>query len=96
MFFRQIVDDRLGCCSYIIASSSEAAIVDPGYDIAPYERILSERSLRLRYVIDCCHESSELSVSRFQFNAFPEMGAIYNHVPLCGGVSTRWLRTSSA
>ena len=64
MFFRQIVDDRLGCCSYIIASGAEAAIVDPGYDIAPYERILNERSLRLRYVIDTHVHADHISGGR--------------------------------
>ena len=42
MFFRQIVDDRLGCCSYVVASGAEAAVVDPGYEIAPYERMTPE------------------------------------------------------
>jgi hydroxyacylglutathione hydrolase len=64
MFFRQIVDDRLGCCSYIIASGAEAAIVDPGYNIEPYERILNERSLRLRYVIDTHVHADHVSGAR--------------------------------
>jgi glyoxylase-like metal-dependent hydrolase (beta-lactamase superfamily II)/rhodanese-related sulfurtransferase len=64
MFFRQIVDDRLGCCSYIIASGAEAAIVDPGYAIEPYERILNERSLRLRYVVDTHVHADHVSGAR--------------------------------
>ena len=64
MFFRQIVDDRLGCCSYVIASGAEAAVVDPGYDIAAYERILAERSLRLRYVIDTHVHADHVSGGR--------------------------------
>ena len=64
MFFRQIVDDRLGCCSYITASGNEAAVVDPGYDITPYERILAERSLRLRYVIDTHVHADHVSGGR--------------------------------
>jgi hydroxyacylglutathione hydrolase len=64
MFFRQIVDDRLGCCSYVIASGNEAAVVDPGYDITPYENILAERSLRLRYVIDTHVHADHVSGGR--------------------------------
>ncbi|MFT4041191.1 MAG: MBL fold metallo-hydrolase [Thermomicrobiales bacterium] len=64
MFFRQIVDDRLGCCSYVIASGAEAVIVDPSYDITPYERVLNERSLRLRYVIDTHVHADHVSGAR--------------------------------
>jgi glyoxylase-like metal-dependent hydrolase (beta-lactamase superfamily II)/rhodanese-related sulfurtransferase len=64
MLFRQVVDDRLGCCSYLIASGAEAAVVDPGYDIAPYEQVLRERSLRLRYVIDTHVHADHVSGGR--------------------------------
>jgi len=42
MYFKQVLDERCGCASYIIASrqSHEAAIVDPAIDIAPYESLL--------------------------------------------------------
>ena len=37
MYFKQILDERCGCASYLIASrqSQEAAIVDPAIEIAP-------------------------------------------------------------
>lgn len=66
MYFRQFLDDRLGCCSYLIASNttSEAAVIDPGYDISQYERILEERRLRLRYVIDTHVHADHISGAR--------------------------------
>jgi glyoxylase-like metal-dependent hydrolase (beta-lactamase superfamily II) len=54
MYFKQILDERCGCASYLIASrqSHEAAIVDPSIDTAQYEPLLRERGFTLRYVID--------------------------------------------
>jgi len=45
MYFKQILDERCGCASYLIASrqSHEAAIVDPSIDTAQYEPLLRER-----------------------------------------------------
>jgi hydroxyacylglutathione hydrolase len=66
MYFQQFLDDRLGCCSYLIASrqTSEAVVVDPGYDLTPYERVLNERQLRLRYVIDTHVHADHISGAR--------------------------------
>ena len=36
MFFRQFVDDDLGCASYVVGDDGEAIVVDPGYAIEPY------------------------------------------------------------
>src|SRR5213080_4507427 len=54
MYFKQILDERCGCASYLIASrqSQEAAIIDPSLQIEPYEALLQDRGFRLRYVID--------------------------------------------
>jgi hydroxyacylglutathione hydrolase len=54
MYFKQILDERCGCASYLIASrqSREAAIVDPALRTEQYEPLLQDRDFRLRYVID--------------------------------------------
>ncbi len=36
MFFRQFVDDGLGCASYVVGDAGEAVVVDPAYEIEPY------------------------------------------------------------
>src|SRR5262245_6681337 len=66
MYFQQFLDDRLGCCSYLLASrqSGEAIVVDPGFDISPYERVLEERRLLLRLVIDTHVHADHLSGGR--------------------------------
>ncbi len=54
MYFKQILDERCGCASYVVASrqSREAAIVDPSIEVEQYETLLQERGFHLRYVID--------------------------------------------
>jgi glyoxylase-like metal-dependent hydrolase (beta-lactamase superfamily II)/rhodanese-related sulfurtransferase len=63
MYFKQLLDERYGCASYVVASrqSHEAAIVDPSLDIEPYEALLHERDFQLRYVIDTHVHADHLS-----------------------------------
>jgi len=66
MYFNQILDERCGCASYLIASrqSREAAIVDPSIDTDQYEELLRERGFRLRYVIDTHVHADHVSGAR--------------------------------
>jgi glyoxylase-like metal-dependent hydrolase (beta-lactamase superfamily II)/rhodanese-related sulfurtransferase len=66
MYFKQILDERCGCASYLIASrqSHEAAIVDPSIETAQYEPLLRERGFQLRYVIDTHVHADHVSGAR--------------------------------
>jgi hydroxyacylglutathione hydrolase len=66
MYFKQILNERCGCASYVIASrkTREAAIVDPASDIEPYDALLREREFRLRYVIDTHIHADHISGAR--------------------------------
>jgi hydroxyacylglutathione hydrolase len=66
MYFKQILDERCGCASYLIASrqSNEAAIVDPAITTDQYEALLDERSFTLRYVIDTHVHADHVSGAR--------------------------------
>jgi hydroxyacylglutathione hydrolase len=66
MYFTQILDERCGCASYVIASreSREAMVVDPSADTARYEALLADRGLRLRYVVDTHVHADHLSGAR--------------------------------
>jgi hydroxyacylglutathione hydrolase len=66
MYFKQFLDERYGCASYMVASrqSHEAAIVDPALDLEPYEALLGERNFQLRYVIDTHVHADHLSGAR--------------------------------
>lgn len=66
MYFKQILDERCGCASYLIASrrSREAAVVDPSLALAEYEGLLKERDFTLRYVIDTHVHADHVSGAR--------------------------------
>ncbi|MFQ5847333.1 MAG: rhodanese-like domain-containing protein [Candidatus Methylomirabilales bacterium] len=66
MYFKQILDERCGCASYLIASrqSHEAAIVDPSIETQPYEELLRERNFRLRYALDTHVHADHVSGAR--------------------------------
>ena len=66
MYFKQFLDERCGCASYLIASrqSHEAAIVDPSIQIDQYEALMRERDFRLRYVIDTHVHADHVSGAR--------------------------------
>ena len=66
MCFKQILDERCGCASYLIASraSHEATIVDPSTNTAQYDALLTERGFRLRCVIDTHVHADHISGGR--------------------------------
>jgi glyoxylase-like metal-dependent hydrolase (beta-lactamase superfamily II)/rhodanese-related sulfurtransferase len=66
MYFKQILDERCGCASYLVASrrSHEAAIIDPSMDTEQYEVLLRERDFKLRYVIDTHVHADHVSGAR--------------------------------
>ncbi len=66
MYFKQILDERCGCASYLVASrqSHEAAIVDPSIDTEQYEPLLRERDFHLRYLIDTHVHADHVSGGR--------------------------------
>jgi glyoxylase-like metal-dependent hydrolase (beta-lactamase superfamily II)/rhodanese-related sulfurtransferase len=66
MYFKQILYERNGCASYIIASreSKEAAIVDPAITTEQYDQLLAERQFTLRYAIDTHVHADHVSGAR--------------------------------
>jgi hypothetical protein len=65
MYFKQFLDERCGCASYLIASrqSHEAAIIDPSIAIEEYETLLAQRGFHLRYAIVSSPSTGAICVS---------------------------------
>jgi glyoxylase-like metal-dependent hydrolase (beta-lactamase superfamily II)/rhodanese-related sulfurtransferase len=66
MYFKQFLDEKVGCASYLIASrqTNEAAIVDPAIVTEPYEELLALRGFKLKYVIDTHVHADHVSGAR--------------------------------
>lgn len=66
MYFKQFLDERCGCASYLIASrqSHEAAVVDPAIETGQYDELLRERGFRLKHVIDTHVHADHVSGAR--------------------------------
>jgi hydroxyacylglutathione hydrolase len=66
MYFKQMLDERCGCASYLLASrkSLEAAVVDPAVTTDQYEALLQERNFKLRYVVDTHVHADHVSGAR--------------------------------
>ena len=60
MYFKQILDERCGCASYLIASrqSHEAAIVDPSIDTDQYLPLLQERGAAAQPTVESASTGS--------------------------------------
>src|SRR5579864_551433 len=66
MYFKQFLNERCGCASYLIASrqSHEAAVVDAAMETDQYDELLKEREFRLKYVIDTHVHADHVSGAR--------------------------------
>jgi glyoxylase-like metal-dependent hydrolase (beta-lactamase superfamily II)/rhodanese-related sulfurtransferase len=94
MYFKQILDEIVGCASYVIASrqSNEAAVVDPSINIVQYDELLEERGFTLRYVIDTHVHADHVSGARrlaaehgLQVSLHQSAGVTYPFHPLHDG-----------
>ncbi len=66
MYFKQFLNDLVGCASYLVASrqTGEAAVIDPGLEIEQYNELLHDRDFSLRYVIDTHIHADHVSGAR--------------------------------
>src|SRR5215831_13030600 len=66
MYFKQILNERCGCASYVVASrrTHDAAIIDPAIETEPYDALLRGRNFQLRYLIDTHIHADHVSGAR--------------------------------
>jgi hydroxyacylglutathione hydrolase len=61
--FRQIINEDLGCGSYVVGDTSEgvAAVVDPQWDISPYLRLSRLHGVRIEHVLETHNHADHVS-----------------------------------
>jgi glyoxylase-like metal-dependent hydrolase (beta-lactamase superfamily II)/rhodanese-related sulfurtransferase len=63
MLFRQIIHEDLGCASYLVADREcgVAAVVDPQWDIAPYQRLARLHGVQIGHVLETHNHADHVS-----------------------------------
>ena len=87
-----------GCLSYLLASGDDAVVVDPHRDVDLYRRLLDERRLRLRAVVDTHLHADHVSGGRalasaagasYHASASDFDGAKFAYEPVADGARIR-------
>ncbi|MDP9187876.1 MAG: MBL fold metallo-hydrolase, partial [Actinomycetota bacterium] len=63
MLFRQVINEDLGCASYLVgdASAGVATVVDPQWDIDPYLRLSRLHGVRIEHVLETHNHADHVS-----------------------------------
>jgi glyoxylase-like metal-dependent hydrolase (beta-lactamase superfamily II)/rhodanese-related sulfurtransferase len=92
MFFRQVLNDDLGCASYVIADGGEAAVVDPKWEIEEYLQLADEHGFRITRILETHNHADHVSghgrlaaATGADIYAPHEAGVEFDHVPLADG-----------
>ena len=92
MFFRQVLNDDLGCASYVIADGGEAAVIDPKWEIEDYLRLADENDFRIAHILETHNHADHVSghgrlaaATGAPIYAPHKAEVEYDHVPLADG-----------
>ncbi len=92
MFFREVLNEDLGCASYVVADSGEAAVIDPKWDIEEYLEIAEENGLQITHIIETHNHADHLSghgrlveATGAPIYISKDAGVEYEHEPLDDG-----------
>src|SRR5213076_3057282 len=61
MFFRPVLNEDLGCASYVVADGDEAAIVDPKWEIEAYLNLADEHGVRIAHILETHNHADHVS-----------------------------------
>ncbi len=108
MFFKQFVNEDLGCASYLIGDTDagECVVVDPGWDVTPYVELAAAKGMAIRYVVETHNHADHVSghgkLAKLgaQVAVHEDAGVAYPHKSLkdgevlkIGGVELRVIHT---
>jgi hydroxyacylglutathione hydrolase len=92
MFFREVLNEDLGCASYVISDGGEAAVIDPKWEIEEYLEIAEENGFNLSHIIETHNHADHLSgrgllveATGATIHISKDAGVEYKHEPLSDG-----------
>ncbi|CAN5466875.1 MBL fold metallo-hydrolase [soil metagenome] len=98
MLFRQVLNEDLGCASYLVgdAKAGVAAVVDPQWEIEPYLRLARLHGVRIEHILETHNHADHVSghgrLSRATgaaIHVHELAGAEYDHEAITGGWSLK-------
>jgi hydroxyacylglutathione hydrolase len=92
MFFRQVLNEDLGCASYVIADDGVAAVVDPQWDVEEYRELAEEHGFEIAHVLETHNHADHVSghgrlvhSTGATIHVSAEAGVAYEHEGLADG-----------
>jgi hydroxyacylglutathione hydrolase len=92
VFFREVLNEDLGCGSYMVADGGEAAVIDPKWDIEEYLKIAEDNGFQITHIIETHNHADHLSghgrlaeATGASIYISKDAGVEYEHEPLSDG-----------
>ncbi|WP_047864652.1 MBL fold metallo-hydrolase [Rubrobacter aplysinae] len=89
MFFREVLNEDLGCASYLVADGGRAAVVDPKWEIRDYLEIAAENGFTISDIIETHNHADHVSgrgrlaeATGATIHISKDAGVEYDHEPL--------------
>jgi len=92
MFFREVLNEDLGCGSYVVADGGEAAVIDPKWEIEEYLQIAEDNGFKISHTLETHNHADHLSgkgrlveATGATVHISKDAGVEYEHEPLNEG-----------
>jgi hydroxyacylglutathione hydrolase len=92
VFFREVLNEDLGCASYVVADGGEAVVTDPKWEVEEYLRAAEENGFRISHILETHNHADHLSgkgrlakATGAKIHISKDAGVEYEHEPLEDG-----------
>jgi hydroxyacylglutathione hydrolase len=92
LFFREVLNEDLGCASYVVADGNEAVVIDPKWEIEEYLEMAEENGFRISHILETHNHADHLSgkgrlakATGAKIHISKDAGVEYGHEPLEDG-----------
>jgi glyoxylase-like metal-dependent hydrolase (beta-lactamase superfamily II) len=92
VFFREVLNEDLGCASYVVADGNEAVVIDPKWELEEYLEMAEENGFRISHILETHNHADHLSgkgrlakATGAKIHISKDAGVEYGHEPLEDG-----------